>query len=889
MSNETILVVDDNRQIANLMAGKLLPSMGYQTLVAYDGQSGLEFIHKHQAYIDLVLLDLQLPDMSGLDLLRILSNEGRSVPTILMTAHGSEQVAVDAFRLGVEDYLIKPVEPDGLADAITLALTETRLRREKARLTAQLKDQVSWLSALTFVGRSVTSTLDLDDVLRRIVDAGVYLTNAEEGFLALLEEQTGQLYLRAVKNLDASKASTLRIPVQDSITGQALHMGKPLRLTKTADGPPLKVTTGYLVYSLMHVPILLRGKALGVLSVDNRTTQQAFKEIDDSVLQSLADYAAAALENASLYRQAQLEIAERKRVEIALRESEERYALAVRAANDGLWDWSLKAGKIYFSPRWKEMLGYTNGEIGDDPQEWFGRIHVEDVQKTRLDLSAHLKGLSSHFETEHRMQHKDGSHRWMLSRGIAVRDEAGHPTRIAGSQTDITERKRAEQKLYFDAFHDSLTGLPNRALLMDRLRHAMERSRRRDSYKFAVLFLDLDRFKDFNDSQGHTSGDKLLITIGHMLGQHLRPTDTVARIGGDEFVILMDDINDAGDATRLADRIQKELKTSVHPSGHTVFISGSIGIVLNDPVYLRPEDILRDADIAMYRAKASGKSRFEIFDPGMRERIMERLTLEKELGLAIEQQELRVFYQPIVSLDTGQMIGLEALARWQHTERGLLPPANFIPLAEDTGQVVSIDRWVLREACRQTRQWQLQTPIEPPLKISVNISGKQLAQGDVVDFVAGVLQETGLDAQFLNIEITESALMADFDLTADIFQKLRALGVQIQIDDFGIGYSSLSYLSRFPLNALKVDQTFIGMMMHDSNYLKIVQAIVVMTHGLGMGVIAEGVETESQVAQLRELGCEFIQGYIIAQAMDGEAVQLLLEKVRAGEPVFTSL
>lgn len=888
MSDETILVIDDNRQIANLMAGKILPGLGYRTLVAYDGETGLNLIRNHQPYIDLVLLDLQLPDMNGLALLRTLLNEGRTVPTILITAHGSEQIAVEAFRLGVEDYLIKPIQPDSLSETIANALAETRLRREKARLLAQLKEQVAWLSALTHVGRSMTATLDLNEVLRRIVDAGVYLTKAEEGFLALIDEKSGKLYLRAVKNLDETKISTLRIPVEDSLSGQVLRSGKPLRLSKPAEGSLLKVSTGYLVYSLLHVPIISRGKALGVLSVDHRTTQQSFKEVDDSVLLSLADYAAIALENARLYEQAQMEISERMRIEAALRESEERYALAVSAANDGLWDWDLKTGKIYYSPRWKEILGYSEDEISDDPKEWFERIYPDDLPKTRQDISLHLQGQSSHFENEHRIRHSNGTYRWVLSRGLAVRDESSNATRFAGSLTDITERKRAEQKLYFDAFHDSLTGLPNRTLLLDRLQQAIGRSRRRENYRFAVLFLDLDRFKDVNDSLGHAVGDKLLIAIAYKLGKNLRPTDTVARIGGDEFVILIDDINDATDATRLAERILKELEACTYLTDHTIFVTASIGIVLSDTGYICPEDILRDADIAMYRAKNLGRSRYEIFDLGMRTRIMERLTLEKELRQALEQQELRVYYQPVVCLQSGRLIGLEALVRWQHKEHGLIPPSRFIPLAEDTGQVILLDRWVLRQACSQVRQWQLQMPCDPPLQVSVNISGKQLTQADLVDYIKQVLYETGLPAQCLNIELTESAIMTDYDLAIDVFRALRNLGVQIQIDDFGIGYSSLSYLSHFPLNALKVDQTFVRMMMQDSNYLKIVQAIVTMTHGLGMSVIAEGVETEGQVAQLKALGCEFVQGYIMARAMDSQAVENLLEKACAGEALFVT-
>jgi diguanylate cyclase (GGDEF)-like protein len=414
---------------------------------------------------------------------------------------------------------------------------------------------------------------------------------------------------------------------------------------------------------------------------------------------------------------------------------------------------------------------------------------------------------------------------------------------------------------------------------MDRLMYAVERAKRREDYLFAVLYLDLDRFKDVNDSLGHLMGDKLLIVIGRMLEGSLRPTDTVARLGGDEFVIMLEDINDVGDATRVAERIHKRLTQPFRLDGHMVSITASIGIVLSLTGYQRAEEVLRDADIAMYRAKALGKARFEIFDPAMRDRIMERLTLEGQFRQAIERQELRVFYQPIVSLDDGHMIGLEALARWMHPERGLVVPAEFIPMAEETGLIIPLDRWVMWEACRQLQAWQTQFPMDPPLAISVNISGKQLAENDLVGVVETILRETGMDAHRLKLEITESAIIENHERAADTFRELQALGVQIQIDDFGIGYSSLNYLPRFHLDALKIAQTFVGMMEQDSNLSKIIQSIVMLTHGLGMGVIAEGVETEEQLARLQSLGCEYGQGFLVSRPLDSQKMEELIGSV----------
>jgi diguanylate cyclase (GGDEF)-like protein/PAS domain S-box-containing protein len=597
------------------------------------------------------------------------------------------------------------------------------------------------------------------------------------------------------------------------------------------------------------------------------------------MLISLGDYASVAIENAGLYERSQQELKERKRVEIALRESEERYALAVRGANDGIWDWNLKTGLVHYSPRWKTMLGYAEDEITAKLEEWMGRIHPDDLEKVKKEITAHIKGLTHHFESEYRVRNKNGGYRWMLSRGLAVRDASDTATRMAGSQTDMTDRKSFEQRLRYDALHDSVTGLFNRMALTERLKFSIDRSRRRKDYLFAVLYLDLDRFKDVNDSLGHAMGDQLLMATARLLEAILRPTDAVARLGGDEFVILLDDINDISDATRVADRIHTGLRTTSLLDGHQLFISASIGIVLSTSGYNSPEDILRDADIAMYRAKSQGKDRFEIFDGMMRDRIMQRLALETELRMALERNEFRIHYQPILSLPDQQILGFEALVRWQNPSRGFLMPGDFIGVAEDTGLIIAMDRWVMRESIRQMQEWDRTLPGLPPLKLNVNISGKQVAQADLVEEVKLIIEETGWDARRLNLEITESAVMENYINTVEILAKLQMIGIQIQVDDFGMGYSSLSYLSRFPLNALKIDRSFVNALEKDSSNLKIVQAIVTMTHGLGMEVIAEGVENEAQLNQLSALGCESAQGYLIARPMDPDHVQALLQKV----------
>ena len=570
------------------------------------------------------------------------------------------------------------------------------------------------------------------------------------------------------------------------------------------------------------------------------------------------------------------DVSEKARTEAALRESEERYALAARAANDGLWDWDLASEIVYFSPRWKSMLGADDEDIKHSPEEWFDRVHPEDLERVRAALTAHLEGLTSHFENEYRMLHKNGSYRWVLCRGLAVRDENGRARRIAGSQSDVTHRKLAEAQLAHRAFYDPLTNLPNRALFLDRLRHALRRAQRRRDYLFAVLFLDVDRFKVINDSLGHMSGDRLLVTIARRLELALRPGDSVARLGGDEFTVLLDDIRDAADAEGVADRIHRELMAPFQIAGQELYTSCSIGIALSSTGYEKPEDILRDADTAMYRAKSGGRARHAMFDTAMHQRAVMLLQTEADLRRALDRDELRVQYQPIVSLDSGRISGVEALVRWKHPERGMVSPAEFVPVAEDSGLIVALDRWVLRHACGEAAQW-LQELADPgDFRLNVNLSPRQLGLADMAQHVADVLAETGIPAGSLRLEITETAMMEQHDAAVHVLSALKRLGVQISVDDFGTGYSSLARLHDFPIDSLKVDRSFVEVMGETGETSRIARTIVLIGRTLGLSVIAEGVETAQQLDLLRELRCDAAQGYFFSRPLDGDVARDLL-------------
>lgn len=568
-----------------------------------------------------------------------------------------------------------------------------------------------------------------------------------------------------------------------------------------------------------------------------------------------------------------LDVTERKPTEAALRESEERFEIVARATNDAIWDWDLVTNVVWRNEGCQTLFGYTAEEIIAHISWWYEFIHPEDKERVIYGIHAVIDRGEAFWSDEYRFRRGDATYSYIIDRAYVVHDHNGKPVRMIGGMMDISDRKRAEEQLRYNAFYDALTGLPNRILFMDRLHQTIERAKRHKNYLFAILFLDIDRFKVINDSLGHNIGDQLLIAFSRRLEACLRSVDTFVRLGGDEFVILLEDITSFSDATHVAERIRQELALPFNLGGHEVFTTTSIGIALSTTVYDQPEDLLRDADIAMYRAKALGKARYEIFDPVMHTQALILLQVENDLRRAIERQEFRIYYQPIVELQTGIVIGFEALLRWQHPSQGLVLPATFIPVAEETGLIVPIGYWILRSACRQLCLWQRFSA--KSLTISVNLSGRQFSQPDLIDQIDQILQETGLDASSLSLEITESMIMEDESATATLLQ-LRNLGVKVSIDDFGTGYSSLGRLHHFPINVLKIDRSFVSGIGVSEGNLEIIQAIVTLAHQLGMDVITEGVETLEQLLELRKLKCEYGQGYLFSRPLDSLAAEALI-------------
>jgi diguanylate cyclase (GGDEF)-like protein/PAS domain S-box-containing protein len=665
------------------------------------------------------------------------------------------------------------------------------------------------------------------------------IANIEPLSLNICQQIISRVFPQAIPLIMISRSHNSRDKAKAFEVGCADHISKPFEMTE----------------------LLIR--------LDNQLTFQATRKQVDQLNKEL--------EQRVLERTLQLQTVHQR-----LKASEERLESILNALQDVVWSAAIEPFQIlYLNPASAGLFQRPAEDFLINSELWFSTIHPEDRSEVLEQMSTITQRGS--LDLEYRICWPSGDIRWVRNRSrVVVTNNDAFSIRIEGIVTDISDRKRAEKQLIHDALHDGLTQLPNRTLFTERLESALKRKQRRPEYQFAVLFLDLNRFKVINDSLGHTMGDCLLIEVSNRLLQCIRSVDTVARLGGDEFTILLEDIADNIDVIACVERIQTALGDPFEVKGSTVFTGCSIGIVIANPDYTAASELLRDADIAMYRAKENRKPGYEMFDQTMYAQTRRRLQLENDLRLSIEREEFQLHYQPIISLKDYSVLGFEALVRWTHPLEQMIFPGEFITIAEETGMIVPLGTWILKQACRQIRQWQKSHDHLCHLKININVTGQQFREPGLPILLDTLLNETGLEAQYLRLELTESTLIQDTEGIIDTLQQIRDRNIQISIDDFGTGYSSLSYLSRFPINNLKIDKSFVGRMHHDNDSFEIVRTITALAHTLGMDVTAEGIEHREQIEQLANLGCEFGQGYYFAPPLSPELAEKFLQEWQPG-------
>jgi diguanylate cyclase (GGDEF)-like protein/PAS domain S-box-containing protein len=586
--------------------------------------------------------------------------------------------------------------------------------------------------------------------------------------------------------------------------------------------------------------------------------------------------------NAALLHRAILYAIERQRSEQMLLKVQERYELAVNGANDCIWDWEREGDQVYFSPSWNALVGLPADARMTRLQDWLDRVHPDDIAELERLLGQHPGAERCNFEHEHRLRHENGGYIWVYARGVILPDAHGRAARMAGSISSIAKRKETEHELIHRALHDALTGLPNRVLFMDRLHQALRRYKRNRQLRFAVLYFDLDRFKFVNDSLGHSAGDALLVSIARRLMSVIRPGDTVARMGGDEFAVLVSDFVDESDAAQVAERIHKLFEQEFSIAGRGVFTSTSIGIAIAADQYDSPEEVLRDADLAMYRAKRSEDEKTVIFDTTMHQAAVSRLNLESDLRRAMARGEFVVYYQPIVTLGDRRIVAFEALLRWLHPDKGLLAPESFLSVIEDNGMLATLSWWVIEQACRQAREWRRLFVNGSPLGMSVNVSASMFRAENSAQRLKKIVQDSGIAPEELSLEITERDCMDHEEATYAVLTELRRFGVRIHMDDFGTGYSSLSYLQRCSFDTLKVDRSFVQRMGDGDDSTAIIKTIVGLGRMLNMNVVAEGVESQSQLDALLALECPEAQGYWFSRPVPANEAGELIRKAHQG-------
>jgi diguanylate cyclase (GGDEF)-like protein/PAS domain S-box-containing protein len=842
----------------------------HATLAAVRDRLRLDLVHASPA--DVVLLHLST--VAGLDALDGLLEEEPDVPVIVLAAPDAPGLFDAALARGATD-VVSSERPDPLTLGRSLRYAAERRRMRRA-LRRRSEEGLRLREALLELAKGGVE--DEEAAYRRLAKASALALEVDRASVWLFNADQTEIVCRALyrRRDDAFEAGQRLRSIEYPKYFEALAESRAVPASDARTDPRTQeFAEGYLrphgIVSMLDVPVRAGGALLGVVCHEHVGARRVWTLEEQEFASSVADSAALAAGNA-----------ERRRAEAALRD-ERNFCSAVLDTAATLVAVLDPAGLVVRVNRSFSRL------MGHSPEQALGRSFA-DLIFSPEDAPGVRAALEAPPPAEAVGEHE---HAWITRRGtrprvawtLAALRDGPAVKHLVVTGIDITERKALEEQLIHDAFHDSLSGLPNRSLFLDRLAHAIRQARRRPDRRFAVLFMDLDRFKILNDSLGHLAGDRLLVEVGRRVASVIRPGDTVSRFGGDEFTLLLDDIRAESDAVQVVDRVQKSLETPIRIEGHDVVLSISVGIALGGAEYERAEEVLRDADLAMYQAKSKGGARHETFNPSMHASALSRLRIETELRHAIERGEIVIYYQPVMSFSDGRIAGFEALARWSSPTRGLVPPSEFIRLAEDAGLIIPLDRLVLRGASLQLRRWRERFPRVRPFSVGVNLSGRQFVQRDLVEHVRDVIRENGLEPGCLNLEITESVLLDGSAHVAETLQALHDAGARISLDDFGTGYSSLSYLHRFPIDILKIDRSFVSSMRPGGEGEEIVRTILTLAQGLDLQVVAEGVETREQADALRRLRCDYAQGYLYSRPITAEAAEALLQKEGNPDPI----
>lgn len=719
--------------------------------------------------------------------------------------------------------------------------------------------------AISEITKGISRTSNLDELLGLIHHSLKKILYAENCFVALHDKNTGLFTMRFFVD-QYDKEAPPPLGLVRSCTRYVFRTQRPLLMNKEIFDSLVEQDEVDLVGAppvcWIGTPLRTPTGIIGVLVVQHYEDENAYNRQDLDLLTSVGNQIAWVIE--------------RKQAEEALSKSEERFQLIARATNDAIWDWDLATDAVWWNEGFQKLFGYSADEAGCDVKSLTERLHPDDLERVTHDIRKLIDSGQQNWSNEYRFRCRDGSYAFVIDRGYIVYDQ-GKPVRMLGSMMDVTERKSLEQQLTHQALHDSLTKLANRVLFHDRVEHALSKLSRTKT-SLAVLFIDLDNFKTINDSMGHAAGDALLISIGERLRACLRNSDTPARLGGDEFAILVEDVKHADEVILIAERLEELFRAPFLIDGKELFVGTSIGIASTQTGNEKPEELLRNADTAMYTAKTRGKGHYVVFETKMHEALMERVELEADLRRGIENKEFTLHYQPIIDLKSKQMTGMEALVRWNHPTRGLIPPNKFIPIAEETNQIVELGKWILDEACHQAKIWNNQYDKEQSLTISVNLSIRQFQQDKLIEMIETALTKSGLPARCLVLEITESLMLYNTEATIKKLQELKKIGIRLAIDDFGTGYSSLSYLQRFPLDILKIDKSFIDKISQSKEGVAVARAIIMMSDTLQLKTVAEGIEYPEQITTLQDLGCGLGQGFHFAKPLTTEDMNEFLLK-----------